>query len=69
MTKFIQLEKFTAASKKYLAPIESLESVEQVNDWCSNKIHGKITKILDELEGLSAMILMSIFQRRMGFKI
>ena len=59
MTKFTPLKKFRTVSKKYLAPIEPLKSVEQVNEWCSNKTHGKITKILDELEGLSAMIIIN----------
>ena len=59
MTKFTPLKTFRAISKKYLAPIKPLESVEQVNEWCSNKTHGKITKILDELEGLSAMIIIN----------
>ncbi len=59
MTKFTPLEEFTDTAKKYLAPVEPLVSADQVNDWCSNKTHGKITKILDELEGLSAMLIIN----------
>ena len=59
MTKFIPLQDFSNIAQKYLAPIEPLVSVEQVNDWCSNKTHGKIKKILDELTDDTAMILLN----------
>ena len=49
MTIFDPLEDFTKVAQDYLAPIEPLISVDQVNNWCSNKTHGKINKILDEL--------------------
>ena len=45
MTKFTPLNNFCNIAEKYLAPIEPLISVEQVNNWCSNKTHGKINKI------------------------
>ena len=45
MTKFTPLENFAKILKQYLAPIEPLINVEQVNNWCSNKTHGKIEKI------------------------
>ena len=47
MTKFTPLEDFSNIAQEYLAPVEPLESVEQVNNWCSNKTHGKIDKILE----------------------
>jgi len=59
MTKFTPLEEFTTIAQKYLAPIEPLVSVEQVNEWCSNKTHGKIDKILDELDPYTRMILLN----------
>ena len=59
MTKFTPLNSFTSIAEKYLAPIEPLVNVEQVNDWCSNKTHGKIKKILDELSEDTAMILLN----------
>ena len=59
MTKFNPLQDFSNIAQKYLAPIEPLVSVEQVNDWCSNKTHGKIKKILDELTDDTAMILLN----------
>ena len=59
MTRFTPLDNFCNIADKYLAPIEPLVSVEQVNNWCSNKTHGKINKILDILEPQTAMILLN----------
>ena len=44
MSKFTPLQEFLNISEKYCAPFEQLISVEQVNNWCSEKTHGKITK-------------------------
>ena len=59
MTRFTPLENFTKIAQKYLAPIDPLESVEQVNNWCSNKTHGKIDHIIDELEPNILMIILN----------
>ena len=59
MTRFNPLKEFSAIAEKYLAPIEPLISVEQVNDWCKNKTHGKIDKILNELDPNTLMILLN----------
>ena len=59
MTKFTPLEDFANVAKKYLSPIEPLKSVEQVNNWCSNKTHGKIDKILEELDPNTLMIILN----------
>ena len=59
MTKFTPLENFTKILEEYLAPIEPLVSVEQVNNWCSNKTHGKIEKILDELTPDTVMVILN----------
>ena len=59
MTIFTPLEDFSNIALKYLAPIEPLESAEQVNNWCSNKTHGKIDKILDELDPNTLMIILN----------
>ena len=50
MTKFNPKENFTNAALKYKSTIESLKSVAQVNNQCNLKTHGKIEKILDELD-------------------
>ena len=59
MTRFNPLKEFNLIAEKYLAPIEPLINVEQVNNWCKNKTHGKINKILDRLEPYTLMILLN----------
>ena len=59
MSKFTPLKNFTIIAEKYLAPIEPLISVEQVNNWCKNKTHGKIDKILDELDPNALMVILN----------
>jgi serpin B len=59
MTRFTPLEEFSNVSQKYLAPIEPLKSAEQVNSWCSNKTHGKIDKIIDQLDPNILMIILN----------
>ena len=59
MTRFNPLKEFNVIAEQYLAPIEPLISVEQVNDWCKNKTHGKIDKILNELDPNTLMILLN----------
>ena len=59
MTIFNPLKDFTQIAEDYSAPIEPLISVDQVNKWCSDKTHGKIDKILDDLSDDTAMILIN----------
>ena len=59
MTKFTPLNDFSIIAEKYLAPVEPLVSAEQVNSWCSNKTHGKIDKILDQLDPSTLMIILN----------
>jgi len=59
MTKYTPLENFVKILEQYLAPIEPLLNVEQVNNWCSNKTHGKIEKILDELDPDAVMVILN----------
>ena len=59
MSKFTPLKNFTIIAEKYLAPIEPLISVEQVNNWCKNKTHGKIDKILDELDPNALIVILN----------
>jgi serpin B len=58
-TRFTPLKSFVAITKKYSAPVEPLISEKQVNNWVSNKTHGKITKIIDELTSDIVMILIN----------
>ena len=59
MTRFTPLDNFCNTAEKYLAPIEPLVSLEQVNNWCSEKTHGKIEKILETLNPDTVMILLN----------
>ena len=59
MSKFTPLQEFLNVSEKYYAPFEKLINVNQVNNWCSKKTHGKITKILDKLDSGIKMILLN----------
>ena len=59
MTRFTPLKDFSNIAEEYLAPVEPLESLEQVNNWCSNKTHGKINKILDSLDPSTLMIILN----------
>ena len=59
MSKFTPLQEFMKISEKYCAPFERLISANQVNNWCNEKTHGKITKIIDKLDSLTQMILLN----------
>ena len=59
MTKFEPTLMFLKICIKYEASILPLVSVDQVNEWCSEKTHGKITKILDELNSNVLMLLLN----------
>ena len=59
MTRFKPLDDFCIIANKYFAPMETLQSVEQINNWCSEKTHGKIQKIIEELSPETVMILLN----------
>ena len=59
MARFTPLENFLEIAENYCAPFEKLLSAQQVNNWCSEKTHGKIKKILDKLEDDVQMILLN----------
>ena len=59
MTKCKPFTNFLSYAKLYSADVEFLESVEQVNNWCSERTHGKINKIIEELNDQTLMILLN----------
>ena len=61
MTKFDPTLMFLKVCIKYEAAILPLVSVDQVNEWCSEKTHGKITKILDELDSAAMLLLNAVY--------
>ena len=59
MTRFSPLKNFTYIAEKYTATVEPLVSADQVNSWCSEKTHGKISQIIDKLDSEILMILLN----------
>ena len=59
MSKFEPLENFLEIADNYCAPHEKLISADQVNNWCDEKTHGKIKKIIDRLNSEIQMILLN----------
>ena len=59
MSRFDPEKEFLSIAPKYGATIEPLMSADQVNKWCSKKTHGKINKILDELDKQTIIILLN----------
>ena len=59
MTEFTPKQGFLNAAEKYEASVEALKNVAQVNNWCNEKTHGKIPKIMDELDPNTVMMLLN----------
>ena len=59
MSKFLPTQEFLDISEKYCAPYQELINAQQVNNWCDEKTHGKISKIIDELDSAIQMILLN----------
>ena len=59
MTKFEPEKQFLKICKNYFSTVEPLESVEQVNNWCNQKTHGKITEIIDKFSPFTVMVLIN----------
>ena len=59
MSTFDPIKSFVKICDKYEAPLEKLISKNQVNKWCSDKTHGKINEIIDELDPSIVMLLLN----------
>ena len=59
MARFEPEKEFAEICENYLAPTETLKSAQQVNNWCSLKTHGKITKLIDKLDPNTRFILLN----------
>lgn len=60
MSKLSPLPKFSNIAKElYLSEIMPLNNVQQVNKWCEKKTHGKIKKIIDELDSNIFMVILN----------
>ena len=69
MSKFNPKATFLEAAELYEATVEPLKSVTQVNNWCSLKTHGKIEKIIDELDESALMVLLNAIYFKGTWKI
>ena len=58
-TKFKPENAFIDIIKEYKAKIDLLKDAAQVNKWCDNATHGKITKIIDSLSPNDLMVLIN----------
>ena len=60
MSKLVSLNDFTKiAQDNYNSEILPLRNVNQVNKWCDKKTHGKIKKIINELNPNTFMIIIN----------
>ena len=60
MCKVSPLNTFNQVAKEiFNSEILPLKNVNQVNKWCEKKTHGKITKILDQLDPMTYMIVLN----------
>lgn len=60
MSKESPLNSFTQTAKEiFNSEILPLKNVNQVNKWCEKKTHGKIPKIIDQLDPLTYMIVLN----------
>ena len=69
MTAFTPRKNFSSIASKYQSTVESLKSVAQVNNWCNKKTHGKITKILDQLDPNTVMVLLNAIYFKGSWRI
>ena len=60
MSKLSPLNDFTYIAKNtYDSEILPLKNVNQVNKWCDKKTHGKISKIIDQLDPMTFMLVLN----------
>lgn len=69
MSKFNPKKTFLEAAELYEATVETLKSVTQVNNWCNLKTHGKIEKIIEELDDSALMVLLNAIYFKGTWKI
>ena len=56
---FIELCQQVYAAEAHSEDFKSPDTIERINSWCSNKTHGKISKILDKLSKEEKMVLLN----------
>ena len=58
-TKFTVEKNFIKNINEYNAEINTLNNIETINNWCKEKTHGKINKIINEINPQDVMILLN----------
>lgn len=58
-TKFTPEKNFMKNINEYKAEIDQLKDIETINNWCNEKTHGKINKIINEINPQDVMILLN----------
>ena len=58
-TKFTVEKTFMKNINEYKAEIDTLNDIEKINNWCKEKTHGKINKIINDLHPQDVMILLN----------
>ena len=58
-TKINPENNFINISKEYKAEINILKDIEQINKWCNDATHGKISKIIESIKPNDVMILLN----------
>ena len=69
MTYYRPKQSFMDAAELYEATVEPLINVQQINNWCNLKTHGKIQKILDSIPINTVMILLNAIYFKGVWKI
>jgi serpin B len=58
-TRFTPLDNFLKIIKEYKAKLDELKDANQINQWCSDNTHKKITKIIDNISVEDKMVLIN----------
>lgn len=58
-TKFTPEKNFMKNINEYKAKTDKLKDIETINNWCNEKTHGKINKIINEIKPQDVMIILN----------
>ncbi len=61
MSKIPISQEFSFICLRYKSFYSILKNVEQVNEWCEEKTHGKIKKIIDDIKDIELILLNAIY--------
>ena len=61
MSKIPISQEFSFICLRYKSFYSILKNVEQVNEWCEEKTHGKIKKIIDDIKDIELILLNAVY--------